>query len=66
MRLICNKPNIFQITIKSVPAPINAHPIKDFIEKLSCRNTNAIISVITTLSLSTGTTFDAFPNCNAL
>ena len=32
----------------------------------SCKNTKAIIKVITTLNLSIGTTFDASPICNAL
>ena len=48
-------------TISSVPAPIKIHPIIDLIVNCSCRNTKARISVIITLSLSIGTTFEASP-----
>ena len=53
-------------TISSVPAPIKAQPIRDFAVNSSCRNTNASTSVIITLSLSMGTTLDAWPICSAL
>ncbi len=52
---------MFQITINSVPAPMSTHPSADFTVKSSCRNMNASSSVITTDSLSTGTTLDASP-----
>ena len=45
----------------SVPAPISKQPRSDFAVNFSCRKTNAITRVMTTLSLSTGTTFDASP-----
>ena len=54
--LIC-----FYSTIRSVPAPIRAQPIRDFAVNFSCRNTKANTSVMITLSLSIGTTFDASP-----
>ena len=41
-------------------------PIIDFNVNCSCKKTNASIIVIITLNLSTGTTFDASPICNAL
>ena len=50
-----------QITITNVPAVISTAPANDFTVKLSCRKTNANASVMTTLSLSTGTTFEASP-----
>lgn len=52
-------------TINSVPAPISTHPTTDLTVNSSCRNTNASTIVSTTLSLSTGTTFDASPSCRA-
>ena len=52
-------------TISSVPAPMSRQPIRDLGVKRSCRNTNASTSVMTTLSLSIGTTFDASPICSA-
>ena len=55
-----------QRTIRSVPAPMSAHPTADFGVNFSCKNTNASTSVITTLSLSIGTTFEASPICSAL
>ena len=42
------------------------HPISDFVVNCSCKKTNVIIKVKTTLNLSIGTTFDALPICNAL
>ena len=53
-------------TISNVPAPIKAQPIRDFAVNSSCRNTNASTSVMITLSLSMGTTLDAWPICSAL
>ena len=53
-------------TITNVPAPIRIHPINDFAVNSSCKNINASIKVITTLSLSIGTTLEASPICNAL
>ena len=55
-----------QITINKVPAAIRTQPIIDLGVNFSCRKTNASISVITTLSLSIGTTLDASPSCRAL
>ncbi len=52
-------------TITNVPAPIRMHPISDFIVNSSCKKTNAIKSVSTTLNLSIGTTFEASPICSA-
>ncbi len=52
--------------MNKVPDVISMHPIIDFDVKSSCKNTKAIIKVITTLNLSIGTTFDASPICNAL
>ena len=52
-------------TISSVPAPMSKQPIRDLGVKRSCRNMNASTSVMTTLSLSIGTTFDASPICSA-
>lgn len=52
-------------TISSVPAPMSRQPIRDLGVKRSCKNTNASTSVMTTLSLSIGTTFDASPICSA-
>ena len=56
----------YQSTITSVPAVISAAPIRDLAVKLSCRKTNASTNVITTLSLSMGTTLETSPTCNAL
>ncbi len=53
------------VTMSRVPAPIRMQPSSDLGVNSSCRNTNARSSVITTLSLSIGTTFDASPICNA-
>ena len=44
---------------------MSRQPIRDLAVNFSWRNTNASTSVITTLSLSTGTTFDASPICSA-
>ena len=52
-------------TISSVPRPIRAQPARDFAVKRSCRKRKASASVMTTLSLSTGTTLDASPICSA-
>ena len=49
-----------------VPTVIRAEPTADFHVNLSWRNTNARISVITTLSLSIGTTLLTSPTCIAL
>ena len=43
---------------------MSRQPIRDLGVKRSCRNTNASTSVMTTLSLSIGTTFDASPICS--
>ena len=58
--------SIHHRTISRVPAPIRTQPIRDFVLNSSCRKTNANTSVMTTLSLSIGTTFDASPICSAL
>lgn len=51
----------FYKTITKVPAPINTQPISDLVVNSSCKNANANTKVITTLSLSIGTTLDASP-----
>ena len=48
-------------TSNNVPAPIKMQPISDLVVNCSCRNTNASTSVMTTLSLSIGTTLEASP-----
>ena len=53
-------------TISKVPAPMSTHPSRDFTVNCSCRKMNASRMVMTTDSLSTGTTFDASPICSAL
>ena len=53
-------------TMSKVPAAINPQPRIDFVVNCSCRITAARIIVITTLSLSTGTTLEASPICRAL
>ena len=53
-------------TMSKVPAAINPQPRIDFVVNCSCRITAARIIVITTLSLSTGTTLEASPICSAL
>ena len=55
----------FHIAISSVPAVIRAAPAMDFHVNFSWRNAKASTSVITTLSLSTGTTLDVSPICSA-
>ena len=55
-----------QSTMTSVPAPIRIQPIRDFVVNSSCRKIKASTSVMTTLSLSTGTTLEASPICKAL
>ena len=57
---------VYYNTITRVPAPISTHPIRDFTVNCSCKNTNPRIRVITTLSLSMGTTLDTVPICKAL
>ena len=52
-------------TITSVPAPISTQPATAFTETSSCSSTNASTRVMTTLSLSSGTTFEASPICSA-
>ena len=52
-------------TITSVPAAMRAAPSRDLTENSSRRNTHARIRVMTTLSLSTGTTLEASPTCSA-
>ena len=53
-------------TISSVPAPISIHPSRDLTVNCSCKKINASRMVMTTDSLSTGTTFEASPICSAL
>ena len=53
-------------TMNRVPAVINIMPMTDLTVMLSCKKTKANMIVTTTLNLSTGTTFDASPICNAL
>ena len=52
-------------TINSVPAVMRAQPIRLLAVKGSCSTTKASARVMTTLSLSIGTTLDAAPICNA-
>ena len=59
-------PESVHSTMTSVPAPIRIQPIRDFTVNSSCRKIKASINVMTTLSLSTGTTLDASPICKAL
>ena len=59
------RPYVPYSTISKVPAVINTAPAMDFHVNFSWRNRNASTSVITTLSLSTGTTLDACPICRA-
>ncbi len=53
-------------TITSVPAPISRQPTSDFTVNCSCRKRNARASVMSTDSLSMGTTFETSPSCSAL
>ena len=53
-------------TITRVPMPMRMQPMMDLVVTASCRNTKARIRVMTTLSLSMGTTLDASPICSAL
>lgn len=55
----------FYITINKVPAAMSAPPIRLLAVNGSCRMKNASASVMTTLSLSMGTTLDAAPICRA-
>ena len=57
---------MYYSTISNVPAPIKTQPIMDLVVNCSCKKIKAKTSVITTLNLSIGTTFDALPICNAL
>ena len=52
-------------TINSVPAVMRAQPMRLLAVKGSCSTTKASARVMTTLSLSTGTTLDAVPICKA-
>ena len=52
-------------TITSVPAAIRMVPIRDLTLNFSCRKIKDSASVITTLSLSMGTTLDTSPSCSA-
>ena len=56
----------YQSTIKSVPTAMSAQPAMDLGVNCSCKTTAASTMVITTLSLSIGTTLEASPICNAL
>ena len=53
-------------TISSVPAPMRTQPTRDLTVNFSWRKTKASTSVMTTLSLSTGTTLEASPIWSAL
>jgi len=52
-------------TINSVPAVMRAQPMRLLAVKGSCSTTKASARVMTTLSLSMGTTLDAAPICKA-
>ena len=52
-------------TITSVPTVMSAAPMSDLVVNGSCRKMNASASVMMTLSLSIGTTFEASPSCSA-
>ena len=65
IKKLCKGISIY-ITISNVPKPIRIHPINDLVVNCSCKKTKAKTKVITTLSLSTGTTLDASPICKAL
>ncbi len=54
-----------QITIIKVPIAIRIQPARDSTVNFSCGTTNTSTRVITTLSLSIGTTFEASSICNA-
>ena len=56
---------LFYNTMNKVPAAMSAQPIRLLAVNGSCRMKNASASVMTTLSLSMGTTLDAAPICNA-
>ena len=55
----------FYNTMNSVPAAISAQPNRLLALAGSCKIRKASASVMTTLSLSTGTTLDASPICSA-
>ena len=48
-----------------VPAVMRTAPTADLTVNRSCRNTKASTRVMTTLSLSIGTTLEASPICSA-
>ena len=52
--------------MSNVPAAISIQPITDLTVNSSCRKINASTRVITTLSLSIGTTFETLPSRIAL
>ena len=54
------------ITISSVPAPMSTQPSADLGVTCSWSSSTASTSVMTTLSLSMGTTLLAGPSCKAL
>ena len=56
---------LFYNTMNKVPAAMSAQPIRFLAVNGSCRMKNASASVMTTLSLSMGTTLDAAPICKA-
>ena len=56
---------LFYNTMNKVPAAMSAQPIRLLAVNGSCRMKNASASVMTTLSLSMGTTLDAAPICKA-
>ena len=56
---------LFYNTMNKVPAAMSAQPIRFLAVNGSCRMKNASASVMTTLSLSMGTTLDVAPICNA-
>ena len=56
---------VYYSTMTKVPAVIKMAPKPDFQVNFSWRNTKASTSVMTTLSLSMGTTLDASPICRA-
>ena len=52
--------------ISNDPAPINTHPMRLFTVNSSCRKIKASASVMITLDLSMGTTFEVSPTWSAL
>ena len=53
-------------TIINVPAAMRMQPMMDLALNFSFKKIKAKIKVMTTLSLSMGTTLEASPNCRAL